>query len=307
MAKEEKAELSKETRKELIFKNYKQGNFELVVHYAKGVDWEAKTSGETLRLIGESLIKVGKNQKGLRAIGSYYNARKDSLENSKRELVERDIAEQLCILNKSDKSKVYWNKYAEATFKNYLTCPYQERQEFIRVERRLLEKAKKRSINKGITINFSYEKDTWRESENFASLLFIHIQKSGGIAFVQPMRELCLQLRNASIRGERTKTDPIKCLCLPRSLTRREECEIINKRLELYNTEEQSGALLATHGAPWIETYKTMKNQINKKTKCIALLRKPDERLLSSIAWELAKKGNNKKEIKRIIEETNYF
>ena len=126
---------------------------------------------------------------------------------------------------------------------------------------------------------------------------------------MQPIRELqeIIKKHSATQTTSANQTHCKTALWPIRSATVKQECdEIINMINTSTASPKLAGSLVATHGAGWRELYTTIKKHHNSQTKAITVIRDHEQRLKSSLRWELLKLGSADK-LYELINSTNYF
>tara|TARA_B100000674_G_C37938022_1_gene961279 strand:+ start:180 stop:1589 length:1410 start_codon:yes stop_codon:yes gene_type:complete len=297
---------------ELIRQNYQAKNYTEVAKIAKEIKTQVKPNDFLLYIIGNSLIKTGSLNAGTNLLLAYYNSIKNQENPPSRNtvaLLERDIAEQLSRLGKSKGAQKFWRSYLEKTSLTSCDTFFGNKAKYIKISSAQLELIKKRSEGHGRAFITSENPEYWPASLEWKSQFFLHIQRSGGIAYLQPIRELQEIIKKITAHQACyfDKTQYRKILWPARSVILNDECnEMIKLISKNANTSKEIGSMVATHGAGWRELYESIKKHQNQHTKIITTIRNYEQRLKSSLRWELLKLGSANK-LNEIIDSTNYF
>ena len=292
-------------------------------------NWGKRQFSETLKLIqrleketnqevkgtlkyfkGECLIKVQEDMQGVEVLEELLEEKKDTLDKDIKKTSLRSIAEELSYSN-IEKAKLYWQKYFEEDIGTG-----QETDGFLGIDHNYvcikashLEKIQKKLEAEGKQIHPSRQLESWDIPRKWSKLFYLHIPKCGGISFIQPVVDLQENIKHLCRQNNSIQLGKNYKLWPSRSVTTETECSMINHIIKSkFRSLNLDGYLISTHGASasWRTIYQTIRQAVNDNIYAVVLTRDPEERLKSSLKWELHKQGHLRK-ILDMIEKTNYF
>ena len=184
----------------------------------------------------DCLIKTGESRKGVAILENILKEREGEIKKSNEMNILRLIAEEKSKWS-GFASDIDWEQYFKRDIQPNVNGLLGCKRDYIEIDKNKIEDLQDRLKSEGLEIHISRSQAQWEESKKWRSIIYLHIQKCGGIAFLEPLISLQESIKRISKKRNLIAHDKGK-LWLRRSLTTQAECNVLISQIKKYRWEK---------------------------------------------------------------------